>query len=748
MSSDIRKRVKNPSGLSKRSRTPRKEGVGEKKIWKEKAKSANVVVHTAGGKGKDITAQANVTRESSQKELQVPTLTSVIPVKAVIQNRSISYLSMGIVLTCIRHGWLSGIRSGQNPYYAFRYLIDVFTTALNGGSPLITNAPIWLWSILDILKPKRGSFKTGEIAYAWQIVTTSLGDDVTFQISGTPNPSYVFWGTIDASLMPVNGYQRLSGPAIPYDVLTNGPSSTSDMFTYLPRTLPNKIVAQSATKYESDTSGFTVVFPELGQSLDSVGALATTMYSERYIPSPLFAKFAVYQESGQYYRGWHHAGKGALSSSFIGGKMSEMLAMKETSNKTSPVLQFYNFDEFFTVLSLTLAEALSTAAQSQISTGLLVCPLSSQTVQILLRQAMVSQFSNYLAQDICLGDAFYPMKPFVVGPNGVSTNQSQMLLPTFLAENIRCCVPRAVKLTKSEIYGVMELIAVLGRPADQPQLGNYSTTNPTVPFVYESPGLEVGINIIDMSSIVSGNPVYLTASGTTFDLNLADWNKWITGLGGSLSPLVSLGSEQGVSALMTIGYTNTQQDLVQQRIVVAPPPITNSKTLTKQTSRNFIGSAPRHFSMTYGAPVVPGYLDVFTEKEILCNNAVTSVINKYISLWVLPVALSTGESNQASLQTWQTFQIEPYSISRAQAGGNGGDIPGVFPTVASRLSKMATVDVKSGAQFVPNEFISEIIELGKKGRGGFLADIAGQLAGSLFHGTGDTVHDLLSNLGL
>jgi len=519
----------------------------------------------------------------------------------------------------------------------------------------------------------------------------------------------------------------------------------SQALGFLPKgKLNQRVDSIKSAFWGKDTSAFAVVYPELGVSFDGEGGLAITIYSERQITSPILAKFAQYQPAGEFYRGWYHAAKSALSPCYIGPRLSEMGSMAETRNKISPILQFYNFDEFFTVLSLTLGNAIYEACQNTTTIGITTCPLTSQAVQILLRQAMIAQFSNYMAQDISLGDVFYPMRPFVVGPNGLGINQSSMLIPTFLAENIRCSVPRQISLSDKNGVACLDFLAVLARPADQPQLGNYATgvfSGP--PTVYTDPVGEALVNIIDMSTLVSSNPVYLSASGDSLDAQLSKWNNWIQTLSGNLSPLVTIGSEAGVSALMTVMYTNTQQDVT---IEVAGP---RGVPLQKKPSLKHLGTPPCKAHVGVAAtPITPGYLDSFTEKEIICNNVVSTSINRYIASWVLPSALSTGETSQASLQTWQTFQIQPYLIPRAQAGGVGGDFPAIFPTIGSRLLRMASYDVKGSNAQQPNEFIAEIAALGKQGRGGFFSAIAGELSGMLIPGSSKYVESALGNLGL
>jgi len=295
----------------------------------------------------------------------------------------------------------------------------------------------------------------------------------------------------------------------------------------------------------------------------------------------------------------------------------------------------------------------------------------------------------------------------------------------------------------------LDFLAVLGRPASQPQLGNYYTGITETSLLYTDKPEEIPINIIDMSSVVSSVRVFCTPSGGQFAQWLSTWNNWITTLSACLSPLVTIGSESGVSALMTVLYTNTQQDAPPSQLITVPATNTQkAKVVSRSNSicKN-IGTPLMRVGVGIGVPVNPSYLDAFTEKEVTCNNVLSTPIAKYITLWILPVALSQGEANQASLQTWQTFQIQPYRLPRAVAGGAGGEFPVLFPKIAARHAVMAQVDVRAFATQQQNEMIEELITLGKQGRGGFFASLAGTLAGGLLGPeAGTMVSGLLGSL--
>lgn len=194
-------------------------------------------------------------------------------------------------------------------------------------------------------------------------------------------------------------------------------------------------------------------------------------------------------------------------------------------------------------------------------------------------------------------------------------------------------------------------------------------------------------------------------------------------------------------------FTNTQQNNSPQVSGSVQPPI---NTLQKQPSSKNIGS-PMHTKMTLsGVPADPSYLDVWQEKETTMNTRYNAPMWSVLQSFILPVHLSNGETNQASLQTWQTFNIEPFIVPRGISGGGGtSNVPGLNVTISSRLSRLATLDVREftsgGAQNATVEFFKT---MDAEGRGGMLADIAGFLANTFLPGSGSTVSGLLGTFGL
>jgi hypothetical protein len=399
-----------------------------------------------------------------------------------------------------------------------------------------------------------------------------------------------------------------------------------------------------------------------------------------------------------------------------------MTTKDEIRGKVSPIVKFYNFDEFFEVLSLALGAAMS----PNLSKGggfAPICPLSPIQAQILLRQTMIPLFANERCQDVRMTQTSSElMLPFSVGQNGVSMG-TKMLLPTFLAECIRAAKTFSNRIKKKDPRTTVRVLSVLGRP-NKPQLGNYTigdTTNP----VYTVDGNDQLVNLIDCSAIQANQVLYLDLTRTQIETLEAKWNEWIIQLSTNLSPLIQVGQTDGISVLKTPTLTNIQGQLSGNP--VPPPAPANAGVMTKVHSQSKIVHIPG-LQRKVGEGSLPiagtGYFDRITENFTTSLQIVTSPAWKYQSLWILPVAIGAPSNiEELSIQGWSAFYIEAYRIPRSTRGGQGGGTAGQASNTLTALERhvsMAQVDVRSIASDGQNELITELMSQGEKGRGSFL----------------------------
>lgn len=703
---------------------------------------ADTVNHALGIRGTETRSPAHSTLSGAKQDLIVTTAVQNMEVIATTNTRPIAYLALGIVLRAIKRGLLGSIKGPANyPYYMFMYLNDAFTAAMEGSIPAIQQAPRWFWEICYSLKKKTVPFKTGKVTYSWKIDPNPNAIDQVLTLGAGGTSYAVFLGSALAGTT-INGFPILASVA-PYTPAL-GEAAIMNLWTFLESNGKlGQMCGDPGTSYTSnDTSAFAVTYPELGVSFESSTGLKTTIYSERQIDSPLFAKFATYQPPNTAtWRGWHKAGASGGSPCYVGPRMSELNFFDEIRNKTPPIFKFYNFDEFFEQLSLTLC----LAQEQRTKNGLpaIPCPLTSMQTQVLLRQTMISLFCNEMAQDLRLGGgAFLEMLPFTVGQNGVQPSNTGMLLPSFLAENIRCCS----RLTASLNAGpngkasrqILDYIPILGRPApaDVPQLQNYFY-NDSVPlyFTVVPPATESLINLIDCSTTAGGNTVYLDLSREQIGILAGQWNDWITEMSNVLSPLVNVNSESGARLLSTIMYTNHVG-----RLTGGPtdaPPVQDSGTNAHSSSaKRKSAELPKEMGYKLShryrnvGPLGPqsDFFMTCSDKDVTAGLNFMKPIWKFVSLMILPCNINDGQFEDASLQGWQAFFVEPYLVARSATGGLGAGVPGTgtlyWPQSYSRHLSAAAVDTKAPYATGQNEFIEELVTLSKKGEGGFFTDIA------------------------
>jgi len=706
-------------------------------------KKGDALIRAQHVRGTDIRSISRVTQTEKFSASVVAGVTPCTRIVAFVNDRSVSYLAMGIVLRSIKKGLLAQQVSTPVPYYSFVYLVQAFKNAMQGTVPTIQTAPRWFWEICYALKKKVSAFKTGEVAYEWQINDTGQGDNQNFELGVGEDAYSIFWGTTGTGIT-VDGFPAWGADAPYTDAL--GAGAISALFNlYEGVGLGTQVGDPGLNAYMyKDTSSYAVVFPELGQSFFSPGGARSTIYSERQIDSPMFSKFAEYQPPGTaLWRGWQKAGVTGCSSSYIGPRISEIERMGLIRDKLPPTPKFFNFDEFFEVLSLIMclaSEALLTFGQPVVP-----CPLTSQQVQILLRQVMLPGFCNDMCQDLVLGGPeFVDLLPFTVGPNGVSTGKVTMNIPTFIAENIRACCRVTATLDKkgggASDNNQIDLLPVLCRPSirTHPQLGNYLYGPANIPL-YAINLTETFINLIDCSAMSGSSVVYLDLSRNTLHDIANQWNEWILHYTAVLSPLCSPNSEHGIRAVNTLLYTNHDQEAPDSvpRPVAANLPVTNTKLSRQPSKSKVMGMDVLWMKRKLGAipdPASPVYFTNVSDKETTAQLSFNPSLWNVLSLWNLPLAYSNGQVQDASPQGWQTFIIEPYKLPRSNVGGLGG-IPesgSLWPSALQRHNDMAVVDVKAFATTSQNnELISELLKLAELGRGGFFTNIASMLGDAI-----------------
>lgn len=674
-----------------------------------------------GAKGKD-------SRFANHQENPITTMVTKgadnsIDVVASWNSTAIQSLCLGVVLDAIQKGWLSQLdlyESPHYPYYAYVRLYRSVVNAMNGGSVDLNRAPMWYWYLTQALAPKIVGYKTGSINFKWNTSDVDVNFIPSFDFSVNGVVSRL--GAADFNL-EVDGFFQVT-PAAAYDS-TQGDNALQSLFGVYEQQNVTIMSSYIATPMLQNVSAFAANSWELGPA-STLGGMVTTVYSEKDINVPLFAKFATYQpENG--FRGWDRIARSGGSPCYVIPRMIDCRKLNYIYNRSPPQFRFYNFDEFFETLSLTVATALEVAQTS--NTGApTTCPLTSQQVRLLLRHTLMRHFGNQYGQDLTVdGTNTISMIPLTCAPNGVANTATNMLLPLFLCENIRACSRKFVQLGKSKKNGI-DYIPILARPA-LPELGNfvfYDTDKNPIP-VYNSNPSETPISTFDLSFVQASVKNYITTEGDYIVTLCTTWNEWIKSLANYLTPLADPGREKGLNALSTVLLTSQQ---VWQAPVPVPPNnanLINKTKLDKQQSKKALGM-PR--IKRYGVSATPeagtSYFDQVQVSSITSTDKFLDPLVKYQKVMILPCALAEGEfKNYSTPSARQVFQIQPYRLavtSLPTAAGVTGN-----STLLSRHLAMAALDVKSPLA-APSEVEQDLMTASEMGRGGFFTSLAGLFA--------------------
>lgn len=733
----------------KPAQAPKEQPKKQRRAPKQKKQNfGDKLIQAEGGQGTNpLSAAAQVTSPNGDA-LTVPGVDPTLDIIVKVTDRSLYYLSMGICLRAIKRGWSTQQNfSDGSVYYSFRYLYDTFVAATQGTVPLLQQAPWWFWELIHAMRPKTEKFKTGKVGYTTEVIETGQSTSDIFSLSNSEQFAVV-WG-VPYSGTFVNGYPILAPPQQPYTPEL-GAQSVQSLFTFYNSIGMSKRTGDPGDKawMTHDTSFFSTVYADIGQSFFCPGGASIQVYSERQLTAPIFAKFATWEGEGDetaVWRGNYHYRRSGGSPTYIGPRLSELTSPKELYNKGEVMFMIYNFDKFVERLALTLALALEQeAARPNLSgTGVDPCPLTFQDFKVLVRQSIIPFFCNDMAQDIRMSSdsgvkRTVTMLPLVVGPNGVSfTAQSEgPLFPKFFTESVRAC-NRLVFMARGNYNNqaggkLIDFVPVLCRPVDYQLPLNYTFQDNGQPrrVFADPPQAEVPINLIDCSVQVGQDTYYLDLNGQTMQSNIAEWNSWIKKRI-ALTGLSTLGSEMGISALNANIYTSHDRTFGE---FLATNRATTATTIAKRNSMKrapkVIGSAPKRYGSANVDPEGPDYLKDVSVTSVSSQIPFTAAIWKYAQHLTLPSFFVSGNVGSGSYSLYATNYIQPYNLPLAGAIPDDTNTigPGALVTVYNHNLASAALDIRPPLNDGKSEMEVDMDTLAAQGRGGLFTDIAAALS--------------------
>jgi len=364
-----------------------------------------------------------------------------------------------------------------------------------------------------------------------------------------------------------------------------------------------------------------------------------------------------------------------------------------------------------------------------------ICPLTLQEVMLLLRNVLMQAFKD--TQPAV--QSLYPVSPdsasdpqpvaFTCGANTCFLADTGMKLPQGFVENIRALVARSIPKGKN---GSLSFIPVLGIiqgdvlnendyqfSSNQPPDGAVITQNSFLAgtavmsqrivknVAVMMPETATQISLVDGSFSNAGGAGFVFINQPARLKQLTEiWNEWIGKLSAYTDPLVTFGTEKGISILSSVTMTRHVSILNPQA------------KIRQQTT---VDTRVQKFKYLQSAVYQVRQSIAITGQSRL----IASPFEQVLSTWILPVnyfLLGDGVSNQTAYQRWQAIMGEPYS--QPSTTGNDGIL--LSTNHANMAAKM------SHTRDAPASDWQQLFDLeSKEGRGGILSGLIASFAGDV-----------------
>jgi hypothetical protein len=653
----------------------------------------------------------------------------------------------------LSRGFLA-VSSAGDPYYAAVYMVNVLLAFARGTVPQASTVPKWLLHLGHALAPKTVPFGTGFVRYAFN--TDDFGVQYVPASKVVIGPTvygyeYLLWGIGAGN---VDFFPTAVAPSMYTDTL--GFKAWSLLTTFMTDTRnPNTLMVPSTSHsiYETNVSAYTFVQEGRGLGAGSTPSLAQVQGLEVPIRTPCLGTFVGAALGGipatryaKFSQTW--SGDSMLTSLLFNALLQ---SPKSLSFRKNPRLKYIDFLEFLDVMALYVSalqtQAINTpGAAVSIPPANLICPLSLQELGLLLRNEMMTIFSDSQSA-VQASYPRYPLAgtdnefvPFVMSSTTVPLQGTAMKLPIYVVENLKCLKGRPLrKIGKDGKKKFLSMsLPVIGQyHEDLLVQADYKYPDPNGGFLpsfttlsnvmkrrrRESkegtgvfvPEVEAPISYVDGSSGAN----YVFINDVTRLTTLAQlWNNWLTQLSTYSVALSVLSSDYGPSALCSIGAT---------RHWVLPTPGYQHRVADVQDDRL------TQISVS----------SVYNDKQAIVTTTydpmVDGVVKMALNLWILPQnwAKSGPETNQTFYTAMQIIDDEPFSIP-STSGESGAVMSSLHSTYAASMVKGVASDKPVLEEFLLN--------CEKTGHGGILSSLLAEAAGKFLGPAVGDVAKTVSNM--
>jgi len=689
-----------------------------------------------------------------------------IPYQVTMNAQVLNLFSLGMLTRALEKGFYSISSSGNDPYYAVNYIVQVLQQFVTGGVPALQQLPFVLLALGHAISPKEVGLGPGGRA-SYSNVLQAIASISTETVIGYQPYGFKF-AIGPATGSPVNGFPTIDTtvPAAPTDVQST--TSFQEMFLLLGNVLGEKndfkmLPISAGSPLKNDVATFAQVGNIVGSG--SLGSGSSGFASTAQLEVPIFRPYLsalnsyvnILEPPVNRFNAINVEIAG--DSLWLGGSMGSLIPSKHWGMQRYPKFHAIDFQEFGDVVaqwvSLLQSALLGdpTGQWNEQGPESIICPLTLQETLILLRNVIMTAFKAtqgsvqglqpYLPS--AMGDNQFT--PYIASAATCFLESVDMQLPIPLIENIRDLVYRKVKHTGKKdvefyipVLGQMALdvlsssnynyygAAAGGTPAVYPSftsgaLFKKRTTNAKTGIVSEESLVETPINLVD-GSFTSGfvainNPMQLK--------NLAQrWNNWLktTNLAQYSVTLGQLGTEAGINILFSGNMTRYWAPV---------------STKLQEMRKTYIDireekeTAKRVYATQYANRLA---VAVSSSVEII-----GTAYEQVQSTWILPileVEYTAGPIVDSSvIPRWQGLMKET-NLQNISSGTDGITLATLHSSYAAKMVK--------ARQSASDDWTQFFATCAAQGRGGVLSGLVGSALSALFPSAApviNTVADLV-----
>jgi hypothetical protein len=685
-----------------------------------------------------------VSTATGAKTLALLTTAQMCTTRVVyIYEKALYMAALAVILKAIRKG--VGYPE-VSLWQAYMYLANVFVTAASGKAIDAIELPAFVWEIIAALGPKKVPFKTAEIQYSALILPST---DVTYKTTYAINYLAMNtdrWAVLLGPLsttVDVVGFPAIeAGPGVvDYEA---GAQALGAIWTALgiKKLYP---LQNYVPRLKGDTSVFAALISQYGTAFEMPGAIRSCLSQETFVQCPILSKFALEEianqnDPDQLKRGfWEFRASGG-GPMYLTARAAEFLSPNGFKNKLVPMIKTYDFFDLFERVACWIGRLLEQSLNDNTTKFLAsqAYPLTAQQLAIILRQCVIKVFENGMGLDVSQAgedtDAVV-LLPWAVGQQTPMRNAVNMKLPSFLAENIRS-IRRYTVPTK---FGVVDVVPVLSGSGAYHNV-QYTWNNDGEATNIFMPAEGPNIDLIDCSTTIDSNPVYLCLDGTTLSDMILSHNAWVQKFESLSTPIVDLGEESGSCIFLPNYQTIMCQTVIQLTTPSPPQPVDPTKKpvqtprLAKQPSKKHISYGKKFSLKKVGVPVPDENTNLYSSNAVVGTTMLMNPIAaawKYQSVQWCPKRLVNHGAGQLeeTVSWYRTNMCEPVFVSSTSQSTGILTAGADFNYVSFFQRNLAAAELDIRTAMGSTEWENDFKLLAAEGKGG-LVGLLGNVFGT------------------